>query len=1111
MNLNMNEELSSQLEHSGYEVDDILGVNDISEVYKLKNVKTEESLVLKVVKGINTPLYNVIFEREVGALNKIRTCSNIVRFLRQEILELKNGEHYGLVYLEYINGKSLKHIDVIDELSSKKDLYLVIKQIIEAIETAHTYGIIHRDINPGNIIISDSKQVKLIDFGISKIKGMVNSDTVYQFATNRFAAPELRYHEENATEQSDLYSLGAVIYFLHTGEYPPVPEDFEEELETSRGIAVELKEIIRNLIKFSQSNRYKDIYEVKKDFFALYNQINKSNRMYLFYIDTQKLQHLKNVNLVQDKSYTDLVNIDLKNEFLDSYIFIEKENTEDELYQLYGNHISFDCIYDSNREIFQIVHGKKLNASYRDKIKNTYFEINGKVKFIYKNQYIEPNNNFELTVETKSNKMEYLSSANVNDKYKENFSAWHTFLDIQEEYIKDNVPRIKYNSFSEKDNLIIFEIEPQAFFDIDVDENEEMKFVFEEKNFKGKLREIGVLDSHYTEDNKYYLQLKKTGTITLPMNGYISKDYYRKLSLVKRESKAIYAFNNEQYECSSNLKSIFSGIEKATYLEGMKDLVFFTKTLDPSQKSAVKKALNSQDIALIQGPPGTGKTNVIVEIVRQILKTNPRGGVCKQRILIVSQAHAAVNKMLEDLDDATNSVCKILKIGREINFTSRIKKYSIDSSKKKWIDDVLKNSNSFAIKKLEHLNISKSDFDNYCKCKNECNCKNESECEVLIDKSNCSCNSKKNDSFKMQFERKYNNIIEQNKKDFNALLIQNLWAKGINIKEDIEQYFIKDAEIIAGTCTGVVANPVINDISFDYVIIDEAAKATYPELLIPINKAKKVVIVGDHKQLPPILEEELIKRSQDKFKELNVDSNKLYENIFQKIHEYLPKENVQQLNTQYRMHPTIGTMVSNIFYDGEINNGIDISDRKHSIVPYKDLAIVWIDTSNCKSNTDEPVGTSQKNVLESEIVKDQLKLINQHIGDSDQNVGVITPYKAQKELIRRTIQQTEFVNIKDEITVNSVDAFQGSQKDIIIYSTVKTRKSITFLKSEERLNVAFSRAKRLLIIIGSINFLLKDQLSDNKFPDIVDYIRENNKTCKIIDYNEILLAKEVNQ
>lgn len=332
------------------------------------------------------------------------------------------------------------------------------------------------------------------------------------------------------------------------------------------------------------------------------------------------------------------------------------------------------------------------------------------------------------------------------------------------------------------------------------------------------------------------------------------------------------------------------------------------------------------------------------------------------------------------------------------------------------------------------------------------------------------------------------------------MLIQKAWSNKIKSNAELERYFIKNSAIVAGTCTGFVSNNSISNMVFDYLIIDEAAKATFPELIISIVKAKKIILVGDHKQLPPVLDENLIKRSRKKFNDSNIDADTLYSGIFLKLFNHLNDKNKQILKTQYRMHPVIGTMISDLFYSKEISNGVEEEDRIHNIKEYEGFAIVWINTSNCPNKGENEVSKTFRNELEANIVREQLKLINKNSHD-DIEVGVITPYSAQKNFIKNEVMNINTNNIKGAVPINSVDAFQGGQKDVIIYSTVRsnTKNKIGFLKSEERLNVAFSRAKKLLIIIGDKEFLSRRNIKYNRFPEIIDYIEKNEK-CKVIDY-----------
>lgn len=190
--------------------------------------------VRKTIFGIDQPLYQGIFLREVQALYNLNACDNIVNILGHGNLVCINKttndrEKVGCIFLEYISGETLSKTNI-SRLTSKHK-FKIIKQLLSAIEIAHFNGIIHRDINPNNIMLDDNGDVKVIDFGICKIKQMVNSATVFRMGTNLYSAPEVHVHSQNATEQSDLYSTGAVIFYLFTGKQPPLAACFQDAID----------------------------------------------------------------------------------------------------------------------------------------------------------------------------------------------------------------------------------------------------------------------------------------------------------------------------------------------------------------------------------------------------------------------------------------------------------------------------------------------------------------------------------------------------------------------------------------------------------------------------------------------------------------------------------------------------------------------------------------------------------------------------------------------------------------------------------------------------------------------------------------------------------------
>jgi len=556
---------------------------------------------------------------------------------------------------------------------------------------------------------------------------------------------------------------------------------------------------------------------------------------------------------------------------------------------------------------------------------------------------------------------------------------------------------------------------------------------------------------------------------------------------VDRQLEALDIIEKEDYHCPFNLKRIISGVDKPTVKQITKEFSLFNKKLDFPQTTAVQKALNAESIAIIQGPPGTGKTNVIIEIIRQILKENDRNPELEpKKILLVSQSHPAVDKMIEDLIKDCKERPDLIRIGRDENLNEEVREnYALPYVKERWINEVKEDCQKYMDSLMLELGISSEEFNKYCQEKEKAKISNEKT--ESVDKQYINNFEKRTAGFKSERIRK---ILE----------IQKEWSEQINKSEETELYIIKGTTIIAGTCTGFISNKIIRGVDFDYVIVDEAAKATFPELAVSLNKAQKIILVGDHQQLPPVLDTDIIRANSDKLQE-----EKLVNTIFEELYEMFPLENKHRLTIQYRMHPAIGTLISHVFYEDEIQNGIEEVERKLDIKGYENIAIEWIDTSK-RSDKDRfeteynsRGKKSYQNSLELKIIKEKLMELDSKL-NARTKVGVITAYSPQKYILSAMAKQLSLKNIIVE--VDTVDAFQGSQKDIIIYSTVRSNDNphhIGFLKSEARLNVALSRARCLLVIVGDLEFLDNDKIRPAKFYEIAQYIKGHNY-CRIVEY-----------
>ena len=761
------------------------------------------------------------------------------------------------------------------------------------------------------------------------------------------------------------------------------------------------------------------------------------------------------------------------------------------VYIFVGFNFLAECVFDDEQCVFDVIKFRKVSPIERDRLRKKYAKLEGKIRFVDKKiaHWEQKNNSFEIKNIIIDYYENYISNNNVDCEYKEKYGVWRDLLELIREDIEKNVVRLPYDSYEVKDNLLRFKLKRGTFIDEDR-LNKEQMFIYEKKVGRKKDRiktlPIGTYENDLYEKGHVVLEINKQGTVGLPASGFVCLDYRKDKINVERQLDALNVLEKEDYQCSFNLKRIISGVEAPSVSVISKPIHFFNEELDLPQRTAIKKVLDADSIAIIQGPPGTGKTNVIIEIILQILKSNKNNpDVEPKKVLLVSQSHPAVDKMLEDLIRESAERPDLLRIGRDDKLNEEIKEeYSINDVKEKWYQTVRQECNEYAKNALEEIGIEKEEFEQYFLKLEDSKIENTQF-------------SKVDQKFIDDFKEKTKGIKSERTRKI--LEIQREWTEQLKKCDEVELYIIKSTVIIAGTCTGFVSNRIIRDVDFDYVIVDEAAKATFPELAVSLNKAHKIILVGDHQQLPPVLDTEIIKNNREK-----LDEESLAQGIFEKMYNMFPDDNKHRLTIQYRMHPTIGTLISHVFYNDEIQNGVEAQDRKLCIEGYEDTAIEWISTSKYSSKEryekefDNNGKKSYQNYLERNIIEKKLLELDSKLTQKTK-VAVITGYGSQKYILQTMVKQHSYKNL--EIDVDTVDAFQGSQKDIILYSTVRSsanKYGIGFLKSEARINVAFSRARCLLIIVGDMNFLDNYRIRGNKFPEIIKYIKES-EGCRIIE------------
>ena len=427
--------------------------------------------------------------------------------------------------------------------------------------------------------------------------------------------------------------------------------------------------------------------------------------------------------------------------------------------------------------------------------------------------------------------------------------------------------------------------------------------------------------------------------------------------------------------------------------------------LNKTQEDAVNMVLRAKDVAIVHGPPGTGKTTTLVEAIRETLMR-------ESQVLVCAQSNMAVDWISEKLVDRGINV---LRIGNPTKVNDKMLSFTYERRFEAHPD-------------YPHL--------------------------WAIRKAIRELRARRKSAGSTAYHQK----------------LESLKSRATELEIRINGELFAEARVIASTLVGA-ANRLLDGQKFGTLFIDEAAQALEAACWIPLRRVTRVVLAGDHCQLPPTV------------KSIAALKAGLGKTLMERIVEIHP-ETVTLLKIQYRMNDEIMRFSSNYFYHGQVESAPEV--RYRSILDM-DVPMTWIDTgaftlpeaadeTPAVTFKEEFVGESfgRINKAEAELTLMALqhyfeKIGKQRLLDERIDVGIISPYRAQVQYLRRLLMKHEFFKpFRRFISVNTVDGFQGQERDIIVISLVRSNDEgqIGFLRDLRRMNVAITRARMKLIILG---------------------------------------------
>lgn len=476
-------------------------------------------------------------------------------------------------------------------------------------------------------------------------------------------------------------------------------------------------------------------------------------------------------------------------------------------------------------------------------------------------------------------------------------------------------------------------------------------------------------------------------------------------------------FDNNSYDEMQNaLKVAASPFEKeedgrlVRILTGDLSPSFNTQThlyripsLNEVQQIAVDKILSATDLAIVHGPPGTGKTTTLVQAIKALIKQD------HQQILVVAPSNTAVDLLSEKLADEGLNV---LRVGNPARVSERLTALTLDS----------KMSEHSSMKEMKNLKKQANEYKNLAH----------------------------------KYKRNFGKAEQEQRKA--------LFSEAYKIMKEVgntEQYIIDDlvskAQVITATLVGSNHYTVRNR-QFHTVVIDEAGQALEPACWIPVLKAKKVIFAGDHCQLSPTVKSNVAAK------------NGLSTTLLEKCVSLHP-EAVVLLEEQYRMNEQIMGYSSRVFYEDKMKAHVSVATR---VLMDGEAPVEFVDTAGCGFE-EKLEGTSTTNPEEGVFLMKHLTQLVNRVKDSGvalanfPTIAVISPYKQQVYLLKELLLNApELMVYADKIAVNTIDSFQGQERDIVYIGLTRSNSEgvIGFLADVRRMNVAITRAKKKLVVIG---------------------------------------------
>lgn len=1122
----------------------------MSTVYRALDLESERPVAIKLL-NVDSHLPAITkesYRRELDALSNLRH-DNILRILSHGT----DGNGVPYLALEWMEcdllarkERQAPEFNGWDDFASR-----ILVPLVDALAYAHGNDRCHRDIKPANVLVASDGSPRLADFGIAKLKRCLQPRiTLNEFMSVPYAPPEP--DDGSFTFSRDVFAVGVLCLWALSDVEIEGYEDIPKALARFDAVP-EIKDIVARAVSTDPRKRPETAGLLSHELSRVQNSrervwYEKDRRCCLLQLTNRVTSLVKeHFETETDDGIWQYIDTDITCdptiERVRQDIGTPSEQVVPDHFFVYGGTFRYHIApNDRGQDCFSVIGATRPAEHVLSRTKDGL--LASPVLFSlarHHGQMIGVQQTLQL-LDQRFLEADELKAQHEHE-YREQFlfNQWLQLLSARQAYEREQSVAIHFDGIDVQGHRV------KLFTDDDLSAVQ----VEEPRVIKTSGRQWIYGEIWQVDSDGVILNCPSSSLKNCPQRGVAHLDTRAAEKAIDRQKLAIERLRHGNAVANS-LKDLLLNPSTARLTSDQIQLDAETiASLDKSQQEAIQAALQVPDALLVQGPPGTGKTRFIAALVREFVRRNPDATV-----ILASQTHIAIDNALQRISEYLPD-SPIVRVARQDanDVSHESAPFLLTAQMQRWRRAVAKKSEEALERWATTLGVSPVDLkigstlqqlgllrDRVLESRERVQAAQDELDELLqtadgksatqlelerepIDEELRLLRSKLN-ADKQEEDRliavlkdltpdaegylgltSYE-LMEWSKELLeetdasqmaNALLrIQSEWVERFGRDESFTAALFERSKVIAATCVGLASVRGADEIEYDLCIIDEASKVDATAALVPMVRSRKWVFVGDSRQLPPF--EDAVVRDEKLRERFSIDSEEATESMFERLRRLLPTDHQKMLVRQYRMVPAIGNLVSRCFYDGELENGeVERKPTDGPLLAFKGKSVVWSSTRNLESRVEQQSARGvYVNPCEAEEIIDQLhELASVDFGEGNTiSVLVISGYQAQAKYLARQVGPVQSKLNGLRVECCTIDAVQGREADVVFFSVTRSNEQgrSGFLNSSQRINVALSRAQKLLVIVGDDRFVLSARELE-PLQKVLTHIRGNPDEC----------------